>query len=81
MLGAGPLPQLGHSVRQGFESRGDVDAITENIVAVDHDIAEIDADTELDALFGWAIGIPLRHLLLHIDRAAHCVDDAGELDE
>jgi hypothetical protein len=26
-------------------------------------------------------GVPLGHCLLHRDRAAHCIDDAGKLDQ
>ena len=33
-----------------FEPRGDVDAVAEDVVAVDDHVAEIDADAELDAL-------------------------------
>ena len=36
----------------GLQPRGDVDAVAVKVVALDDDVAEIDADAELDAL-GW----------------------------
>jgi hypothetical protein len=44
------------------------------------DIAEMDADPEVDATLGRQTGITLDHAVLHLDRAAHCVDHAAELD-
>ena len=32
-----------------FEPRGDVDAVAEDVVVLDDDVAEIDADAEFDA--------------------------------
>ena len=48
---------------------------------LDDDVAEIDADAELDAPLRRHAGIALRHRALHLDRASHGIDDAGELDE
>ncbi len=66
---------------QGFQARGDVDAVAVDVVVVADDVADIDADAEFDALVGRHIGVALRHFALHLDRAAHRVDDAGELDQ
>src|SRR6185437_15002490 len=49
--------------------------------AVDHDIAEIDADTELDAPLAPHIGIEDGHALLNAQCAANRIHHAGELDE
>jgi hypothetical protein len=38
-------------ISEGFESRSNVDAVAENIVAIDDNVADIDTDSELDA--GW----------------------------
>ena len=65
---------LGH----GFEPRGDVDAVAMNVVAVDDDVAEIDPDAPIRCGLGRRV---LGHRRLPLDRAAHRVDDAGELDE
>src|SRR6516162_2712265 len=37
---------------QGLKARCDVDAVTEDVVVVDDDVAEIDPDAEIDAPFG-----------------------------
>ncbi len=48
---------------------------------VDDDVAEIDADAELDtALLGDTV-IAQRHLALQLDRAAHRIDDARKFDQ
>src|ERR1700693_4390018 len=76
-------PRHANSARVGqdFEPRRDIDPVTINVAAVDDDVAEIDADAELNARFGRHPGITPRHLPLQFDRAAHRVDDAGELNE
>jgi hypothetical protein len=68
-------------IGQGFDPCGDVDAVAIEIVALDDHIAEIDADAKLDAPIGGNLGIALGHRALHLDRAAHRVDDAGKLDQ
>ena len=45
------------------------------------DVAEMNADAELDAALGRHAGVALDHAVLHLDRAAHRVDHAAELDE
>ena len=42
-----------------FEAGSDVDAVAENVVAVDDDVAEIDADAKLDAPVGGHVGVAL----------------------
>ena len=66
---------------QAFQPRRDIDAVAIDVVALDDDVAEIDADAELDARCPPARRVALGHLALHVDRAAHRVDDAGELDQ
>jgi len=41
----------------------------------------MDADAELDAALGRKAGVALDHPILHLDGAAHGVDDAAELYE
>jgi hypothetical protein len=48
---------------------------------MDDNIAEIDADAELDAPFGRNVSVPLCQVALHRDRAAHRIDDTGKLDQ
>ena len=64
-----------------LEPRRDVDAVAEEVVALDHDVAEIDADAEDDAARGRTFGLTLGDRLLHGDRAGDGIDDRGELDD
>src|SRR5439155_10578038 len=64
-----------------FEAGGDVDPVTEDVAILDDDVALVDADAELDAVGGRDAGVPVAHRLLHLDRATHRIDDAGEFDQ
>ena len=66
---------------QGFDPRRDVDAVAIEIVALDDHVAEIDADAQFDAVVGPDTRVPLGHRLLHRDRAADRIDDAGEFHQ
>jgi hypothetical protein len=44
-----------------------------------HDVAEIDADGQLDAVVRRDSSVSLGYRLLHRDSAAHRIDDAPEL--
>ena len=58
-----------------------VDAVAHQVaVALLDDVAQMDADAELDALVRRDLGVALDHRLLHFDGAAHRIDDAAELD-
>ena len=67
--------------RQTLEPRRHVDAVAIEIVAVDDDVAEIDADAELDVPVLGNPGIALRHAALDFDRAARRIQNAAELDQ
>src|SRR5260370_16317142 len=45
------------------------------------DVAEIDADAKHDTPINCFIGVPRRHLSLHLHRAAHPIDDAAKFRE
>jgi hypothetical protein len=66
---------------ESFEPRRHVDPVAIDIVILDDDVAKIDADAELHAPLGGRISVAQGHLALHLDRAAHRVDDAEEFDE
>ena len=77
---------LGEADRAGlgdaFETRGDIDAVAHQVaVRFLDDVAEMNADPEFDAPVRRQAGVALDHAVLHLDRAAHRVDDAAELDE
>jgi hypothetical protein len=66
---------------QGFEASGDVDCIAMEVLVLDDYVAEVYADTELEALFSRQIGVMPGHRLLPSDSAAHRLNRAGELDQ
>src|SRR5216683_591545 len=66
---------------QAFETGGDVDAVAEYVVVLDDDVADVDADAEVDAAFCRYWGIAFGHCPLQLGRASERVDDAGELDQ
>ena len=63
-------------LRDPFQASCHVDAVAPNVAAVDDDIAEVDADAELDALVLWDVGVAFEHTALDFDGAAHRVHDA-----
>ena len=67
--------------RHDFEPRGDVDAVAEDVVVLDDDVAEVDADAEDEAPRRAACPVAPRHASLEVDGAAHRVDDALEFDQ
>jgi hypothetical protein len=70
-------PRLG----QGLQSGGDVDAVAVDVVAVDDDITEVDADAESDPPVYRVLAVAPGHPALDGNGAFQRVDDAGELDQ
>jgi hypothetical protein len=72
----------GAGIGDPFEARGDIDAVAHEVAVafLDH-VAEMDADSELDAAFRRQAGVALDHASLHFDGATHRVHHAAELDE
>jgi hypothetical protein len=56
----------------------DIDTIAEDVVVLGNDVAEIDADAKPDAPLVGHLGLPVEHAALHLGRAPHRVDNAGE---
>src|SRR5215472_5452381 len=63
---------------EGFESGRDIDAVAENVVGLDDDVAEIDPDPEPDAALVRNPGLAIDHRPLQLGGAAHRIDDARE---
>ena len=61
-----------------LEPGGDIDAIAENVVAIDDDIAKVDADPDLETALRRKRLIDRVRGTLHLDRAAEGGDDAGK---
>src|SRR5262249_40220234 len=64
-----------------LQAGSDVDPVTEYVVAVDNDVAEVDANAEGDALVLGHLRALGCHVRLQLDRTAHGVDDAWELQQ
>ena len=81
-----PIRVLGKTDRAGranaLDPRGDVDAVAHQVaVGLLDDVAQMNANAELDASLGRQAGVALDHAGLHFDRATHRVDNAAELDD
>ena len=64
-----------------FEPGGDVDTVAENVVTLDQDIAEMDADAPFHAAVDRGPGIPLRRQPLQPQGALDGTDHRAKLDE
>jgi hypothetical protein len=52
-----------------------------DVVRINDDVTEIDPDAKCNPLIAWNIGVALAHLLLHLNSAASCINDATKLNE
>src|SRR5262249_2695831 len=70
-----------HSTRFALvlDTRRYVDAVTEDVVAFDDDITDIDADTKRNVRS--VIGGPRPHAVLDLSGAGDGVDDTGKFDQ
>jgi hypothetical protein len=64
---------------QGFEARGYVDAVPQQIVALNDHVADMDADAKLHLLGGRLVHVLAGQRLLHRDRAFDGIDRAGKV--
>ena len=62
-----------------FKAGSDIDAITKDVVFVDDDIADMDADPKLDPDVDGCVGILVGHAALNFNRTAYSVHRTGEL--
>lgn len=69
------------NVSQGLQAGGDVDAIAEYIPVLDHHVAQIDADPELDPPIPWHDRLAGNHGEQELGGTANGLDRTGELDE
>ena len=67
--------------RDPFQTRGDVDAIAEDIVFIENDVADVNADAEFDPWILRYGGILRCHAALDFNRIAHRIDCASKLDQ
>src|SRR5439155_5766173 len=60
---------------------GDVDPVTEQVLAINHDIADMDANAELHRLVDGSCRVLRGDRALYRDRALHGIDRAGEVGD
>ena len=68
-------------LRNPFKTCGDIDTIAEDIVVIDDDVADVNADPKFDPLGLRHGGILLDHAALDLDGASRRIDGAGKLDQ
>ena len=68
-------------IGQSLEPRRNVDAIAVDVRALDHDVAEVDADAQSNALLVGQVGLPVGHRSLDDNSAFDRLDDAGKLGQ
>src|SRR3954463_13692544 len=61
-----------------FKPRCNIDAIAEDIVVVDDDVSQMDADAKLDPPGLGYLGVLVSHAALNFDRASRCIDGTGK---
>jgi hypothetical protein len=66
---------------QRFQPSGNINSVAEDIPVLDHDVAHVDANAELDALVWGRRHIALSHPSLHVGRTAQRIYHTAELDE
>jgi hypothetical protein len=67
--------------RNPFETCRDIDAVAEDIVVVKDDVADVNADPELDPHLRRNIGVLPGHGALDLERATRRIDRAGEFHQ
>jgi hypothetical protein len=68
---------FGNTLKAG----SNVDAIAENVVVIENDVTNVNADAKFDPLILRHGGILLGHAALDFNRTAHRIDGAGKLDQ
>jgi hypothetical protein len=68
-------------LRDAFQSRGNVNAVAENIAVLDDDVADMNANTDFNTQVSRDALITLRHSLLCLDRTTRGINSAPEFDQ
>jgi hypothetical protein len=68
-------------ISQCLQPSGNVDSATKNVAVLHHDVALVNADTELNAFLGSHPGITFGHAVLNLSRTPQGIDDTLELDQ
>jgi hypothetical protein len=68
-------------LRKSLQPGRDIDGITEEILALHYDIADVDADPKTHLLTSRSARIFVGYGVLHRDRTLHGIDSAGEIGD
>lgn len=68
-------------IGNALQPRRDIDAVAEDIAVIDDDVADMDADADIDPYVGLHIRVLSGHAALDFDGAAQRVHGAGKLDQ
>jgi len=64
-----------------FKTSRNIDAIAKNIVVIEDDVTDMNANSKFDPFVLWHVGIPIGHAALDVGRAPRRIDGAGKLDQ
>jgi hypothetical protein len=68
-------------VSDALKAGSNVNALAEDVIVIENDVTDVNADTEFDPLILRYGGILLGHAALDFNRMAHRIDGAGKLDQ
>ena len=77
VVGDADAARLGNA----FQTRCDIHTVTEDIVVVDDDVPDVDADPQFDPLILRHRGILLGHFTLDFNGTAHRIHGTGKFDQ
>ena len=66
---------------QCLQPRRDIDAVAEDVVVLDNDVAEIDADAERDTPILGQLGVAIHHRALDLGGAADRIHDTRKFHQ
>jgi hypothetical protein len=67
-------------LRDCLQARSHIHALAKDIVLVDNDITDVNANAEYDLLFVRNTAVALAHATLEIACAANCIQDTGKFE-
>ena len=77
VIGEAYAARLGNA----FQPRGDIDAVTENVVVIKNDVTDMDTDAEFDPLILRHGDVLLSHTALNFNRTARSIYGACEFGQ
>ena len=66
---------------QRLKTRRDIDPVTQQVIALDHHVAQVHADPEAHTPRLLQFGVALFEIPLELDRTAHCLNRASEFGD